>query len=137
LGFLWCNLKQAPRSPRRTRSRAENAAAATFSEGEAWPCCPAVLDCRNEGPARSAIVAFVGRVTRQGSREFVPPEDRVAVFDNDGTTWCEKPLPVQADFLLRRMGEMVKANPGLRAHQSWTAVAEGDHEWFGNVLTKH
>ncbi len=109
----------------------------TFSEGETWPCCPPVLDSWNEGPSRSAIVAFVGRVTRQGSREFVPPEDRVAVFDNDGTTWCEKPLPVQGDFLLRRMGEMVKANSGLRAHQPWTAVAEGDHEWFGNVLTKH
>jgi hypothetical protein len=91
----------------------------------------------NDGPARAAIVAFVERVTRQGSKDFVPPEDRVAVFDNDGTIWCEKPLPVQADFLIRRMGEMVEAKPALREHQPWRAVAEGDYEWFGNVLTKH
>jgi phosphoserine phosphatase len=96
-----------------------------------------MLDSWNEGPARSAIVAFVERVTQQGARDFVPPEDRVAVFDNDGTTWCEKPLPVQADFLLRRMGEMVKENPALSDHQPWKAVAARDYEWFGEVITKH
>lgn len=96
-----------------------------------------MLDSWTEGLSRSAIIAFVERVTRQGARDFVPPEDRVAVFDNDGTTWCEKPMPVQLDFLLRRMGEMVKENPALRERQPWKAVAEHDYAWLGNVITKH
>ncbi len=43
----------------------------------------------NEGPAKTAIVQFVERVTREGSPDFVPPELRIATFDNDGTLWCE------------------------------------------------
>jgi phosphoglycolate phosphatase-like HAD superfamily hydrolase len=97
----------------------------------------ATLDSWNDGPTRSAITAFVERVTRQGGRDFVPPEDRVAVFDNDGTIWCEKPMPVQADFLIRRMAEQVKENPALRDHQPWKAAAERNYEWFGDVITKH
>ncbi|HXJ20740.1 MAG TPA: HAD family hydrolase [Polyangia bacterium] len=95
-----------------------------------------MLESWNEGRARSAIIAFVERVTRPG-RDFVPPEARVAVFDNDGTTWCEKPLPVQGDFLLRRMGETVKERPELRDHQPWRAAAELDYDWLSNVITKH
>jgi hypothetical protein len=97
----------------------------------------ATLDSWNDGPARSAISAFVERVTRQGSRDFVPLDDRVAVFDNDGTIWCEKPMPVQADFLIRRMAEQAKENPALRDHLPWKAAAERNYEWFGDVLTKH
>ena len=43
--------------------------------------------------------------------EGVPAEERIAVFDNDGTLWCEKPLPIQADFILRRLAEMADADP--------------------------
>ena len=53
---------------------------------------------------------FVERVVSDG----VPVEERVAVFDNDGTLWCEKPLPIQADFILRRLFEMAQADPELR-----------------------
>jgi hypothetical protein len=59
----------------------------------------AVLPSWRDTPTRAAITGFVERVTGPGG---VPAADRVAVFDNDGTLWCEKPLPVQADFLLRR-----------------------------------
>ena len=60
----------------------------------------------NEGPAKEAILEFVAR-----TRETVPEVERVAVFDNDGTLWCEKPMPIQLDFILRRLSEMVEADP--------------------------
>ncbi len=63
----------------------------------------AQLSSWNDGAAKQAILDFVARVTAEGGPEYVPPEARVAVFDNDGTLWCEKPLPIQADFLFRRM----------------------------------
>jgi phosphoglycolate phosphatase-like HAD superfamily hydrolase len=91
----------------------------------------------HDGPTKQAILAFVTRVTTEGGPDYVAPEERVAVFDNDGTLWCEKPLPIQADFLLRRVGEMVKADPSLRDKQPWKAVAEGDHAWLGGAINKH
>jgi hypothetical protein len=57
------------------------------------------------GPAKDAIAGFVRSVTEPGD-SFVPPSERIAAFDNDGTLWCEKPLYVQADFLFRRWKEM-------------------------------
>ena len=66
----------------------------------------------NDGPTKDAVLAFVERVTSGG----VPPEERVAVFDNDGTLWCEKPLPIQADFILRRLHEMAEADQTLRGN---------------------
>ena len=91
----------------------------------------------NDGPARRAIIGFVERVTRTGGSDHVPAADRVAVFDNDGTLWCEKPLPVQADFLFRRVGEMAARDPALSARQPWKAVVEKDYAWLGGVITKH
>lgn len=58
----------------------------------------AVLASWNEGKAREAILAFVRRVTTDGP-DFVPPADRIASFDNDGTLWVEQPLPPQFDFV--------------------------------------
>jgi hypothetical protein len=59
-----------------------------------------VLKSWNEGAAKSAIVDFVTRVTKQGGRDYVPPAERIATFDNDGTLWCEQPVQVQVFFLL-------------------------------------
>jgi hypothetical protein len=79
----------------------------------------APLPLWNDGPARSAIVDFVMRVTTPGTDDFVEPEARVAVFDNDGTLWCEKPMPIQLDFTLRRLAEMAqedgRRDAGLRS----------------------
>jgi hypothetical protein len=63
-------------------------------------------------PARRAIETFVEQTISKG----VPVEERVAVFDNDGTLWCEKPMPIQVDFILRRLFEMALADPELRQH---------------------
>jgi phosphoserine phosphatase len=91
----------------------------------------------NEGDARTAIVEFVERVTKEGGAGFVAPPERVAVFDNDGTLWCEKPMPIQADFIVRRLYAMAEAEPGLRDRQPWKAAHERDYGWFGKVLDDH
>ena len=51
-------------------------------------------------------------MTEEGGAEHVAPADRIAVFDNDGTLWCEKPMPIQADFIVRRLHEMAEADSG-------------------------
>jgi|ERR1700752_846254 len=97
----------------------------------------APLKSWNQGAAKQSIIDFVNKVTKEGSKDFVPPEDRIAVFDNDGTLWCEKPLPIQADFLLRRVGEQAVKNELLRDKQPWKAVFEKDYKWLSDVITKH
>jgi len=91
----------------------------------------------NDGATKAAIIDFVMRSTRQGSADFVPVEERIAVFDNDGTLWCEKPFPIQTGFLLGKIGEQAAGDPSLRGKQPWKAVFEKDHKWLGDVITKH
>ncbi|HEV7494746.1 HAD family hydrolase [Baekduia sp.] len=86
----------------------------------------------SDGPARKAIVDFVAQ-TCAG----VPVAERVAVFDNDGTLWCEQPLPIQADFILRRLAEMAAADPELRDRHPWKAAHEQDVAWLSAVMTEH
>ena len=86
-----------------------------------------------DGHAKAQVLEFVRSVTEPGA-SFVPAPERVAVFDNDGTLWCEKPMSAQADFLLRRWEEMVRAHPGLARKQPWKAVAEGDQSWLAGIL---
>jgi len=89
------------------------------------------------GPARQAVLDFVARATGVDGDPPVPPDERVAVFDNDGTLWCEKPMPMQLDFILRRLVEMVEADPALADRQPWKAAREKDAAWLGAVLTDH
>ena len=91
----------------------------------------------NDGPARSAIQDFVARVATEGSPEFVPPDERVAVFDNDGTLWCEKPMPIELGFILQRLAAMADQDPRLRDRQPWKAAFDKDYGWLGQVITKH
>ena len=92
-----------------------------------------VLATWHDGVARQAIVDFVERTVADG----VPLEDRVAAFDNDGTLWCEKPMPIQADFILRRLFEMAQADEQLRDRQPWKAAYQRDYAWLGRVLAEH
>jgi phosphoglycolate phosphatase-like HAD superfamily hydrolase len=96
-----------------------------------------LLPSWREGATKDAIVAFVESVSNEGGTAFVPRPLRVAVFDNDGTLWCEKPMPIQADFLFRRIGEMAAADPSLGDRQPWKAVVEKDFQWLGGAITKH
>ena len=90
-----------------------------------------------EGKTKQSILDFVSQVTNEEGPDFVKPEARIAVFDNDGTLWCEKPLPVQADFLMRQVAEQAIENPSLCEKQPWKAVSEKDYRWFNDVITKH
>ncbi|OMC35769.1 acid phosphatase [Mycobacterium sp. GA-1841] len=91
-----------------------------------------MLESWKDGVTKSAIVEFVDRAGTE-----VAPEDRVAVFDNDGTLWCEKPAYIQLDFLVRRLAAQAADDPALAARQPYTAAAAGDLEWFGDAVTKH
>lgn len=79
----------------------------------------------SEGALKTAIINFVKDVSTEGSDKFVPAEDRIATFDNDGTLWAEQPL-VQELFMFFRTREMVAKNPALKAKQPFKAVVEND-----------
>ncbi len=96
-----------------------------------------ILPCWRDGEARRAIVAFVERVCGRDGSEPVPIEERLAVFDNDGTLWPEKPMPIQLDFILRRLVAMAEADAGLRERQPWKAAYERDHGWLNAAMTEH
>jgi hypothetical protein len=96
-----------------------------------------LLPSWNDRPTRQAIERFVTSVTTAGEPGYVPPEARAAVFDNDGTLWYEKPLPIQANVLPRRIGEMAQHNPALRERQPWKAVAAKDYTWLSGAISKH
>ena len=76
-------------------------------------------------------------MTEEGGADYVPPPERIAVFDNDGTLWCEKPMPIELGFILTRLAEMAEADEALREKQPWKAAREQDHAWLGNAITKH
>ncbi len=79
-----------------------------------------------DGPARAAILDFVQRVSDEAGDGYVPPPERVAVFDNDGTLWCERPTYVQAFFLLERLREQAAADDELKARPVVRALLTGD-----------
>lgn len=90
-----------------------------------------------DGPSTSAIRDFVARVTDEGGPDFVEPPARVAVFDNDGTLWCEKPMPIQLDFTVRRLSEMASDDVALQRRQPYKAAYEHDLHWMGAAMVKH
>jgi len=75
---------------------------------------------------KRAIIAFVEKVTKEGSPEFVAPSDRVAVFDNDGTLWCENPVPIQVAFVLDELKRRAPLEPALNADPMVQAALAGD-----------
>src|SRR3954467_886608 len=101
----------------------------------AAPATVVGLNSWRDGAAKQAILDFVDR--NCAGPNAVPVEQRVAVFDNDGTLWCEKPMPIQLDFILRRLVEMVHADPTLRDQQPWKAACDRDAAWLTSVLEDH
>ena len=81
----------------------------------------------NPGPTRDAVVGFVERVTAQGSADFVPPAERIAVFDNDGTLWSEQPLYFQLAFAIDRVKALAPEHPEWKTQQPFRAVLEKRH----------
>lgn len=80
----------------------------------------------NEGPSKQAIVEFVSRVTKDGSPEFVPIPERIAVFDNDGTLWSEQPMYFQLAFALDRVKALAPQHPEWTTTEPFASVLRGD-----------
>jgi phosphoserine phosphatase len=80
----------------------------------------------NDTAAKAAILAFVERVTKEGSPDFVPPAQRIAVFDNDGTLWAEQPLYFQLLFAADRVKELAPQHPEWREKEPFASVLKGD-----------
>jgi hypothetical protein len=80
----------------------------------------------NDGAARQAIVAFVKDTTTQGSPKFVPPGERIATFDNDGTLWAEQPMYVQGLFALDRVKALAPQHPEWKTQEPFASLLKGD-----------
>src|SRR6266540_6997352 len=80
----------------------------------------------NEGATKASILDFIGRVTTQGGPFFVPVDQRIATFDNDGTLWVEQPMYVQLAFALDRVKALAPMHPDWKTKQPFAAVLDGD-----------
>ncbi|MGX1105355.1 MULTISPECIES: HAD family hydrolase [Bradyrhizobium] len=95
-----------------------------ISVAVAQPADP--LPSWKDGAAKSAMVDFVARVTTQGGRDFVPPAERIATFDNDGTLWTEQPFYFQLAFAFDRAKAMAPQHPDWKTRQPFKALLEKD-----------
>ena len=100
----------------------------------------------NDTAAKQSIVEFVGKVTKEGGPDFVPPAERIATFDNDGTLWAEQPLPVQLYFALDRVKALAPQHPEWKTKEPFasllkgdlkTALAGGDHALLELLMATH
>jgi phosphoserine phosphatase len=100
----------------------------------------------NDTGPKKAIVAFLENVTKPGSPDFVPAAERIAVFDNDGTLWCEQPVPVQLFFALDRVRALAPQHPEWKDKEPFasllkgdlkTALAGGDHALLELLMATH
>lgn len=80
----------------------------------------------NDGAAKAAILGFVSRVTMKGGPDFVPVEERIATFDNDGTLWTEQPMYAQLAFVLDRVKQIAPQHPEWKTTQPFKGVLQGD-----------
>src|SRR5271170_6235241 len=85
-----------------------------------------LLPSWNDTAAKNAILAFVDRVTRQGSPHFVPEAERVATFDNDGTLWAEQPMYFQLLFALDRVKALAPQHPEWKTQEPFASLLKGD-----------
>ena len=92
---------------------------------------PDPLPSWNEGDPKHAILAFVDAVTDEAGPDHVPPAERLAVFDNDGTLWPEQPLYIQLAFALDRVRQLAGDHPEWKTTQPFQAVLEGDLATLG------
>jgi phosphoserine phosphatase len=80
----------------------------------------------NDGQAKRSIIAFVEKVTKEGSPDFVPPAERIATFDNDGTLWAEQPVYVQFLFVIDRVKALAPEHPEWKTKEPFASLLKGD-----------
>jgi haloacid dehalogenase-like hydrolase len=90
----------------------------------------------NDAPAKQAIIELVKTTTDRASPKFLPPEARIATFDQDGTTWVEHPIYSQVVYCLERVPALVKAKPELKNIEPFKTVLTGDREAIAKLPTK-
>jgi phosphoglycolate phosphatase-like HAD superfamily hydrolase len=102
------------------------AAGAGTQSAQTHQAAPQALPSWRDGPARQALLKFVADTTRPGSPTFVAPEERVAVFDNDGTLWSEQPLYFQFFFLLDQVRAAAPQHPEWKSNPAFKALMAND-----------
>ena len=90
----------------------------------------------NDGTVKRSIIDFIGRVTTQGAPDFIPVDQRIATFDNDGTLWAEQPIYFQVAFAIDRVKALASKNPAWKGKQPFKAVLEGDRKALAAVGEK-
>lgn len=95
------------------------------------------LESWNDGAAKTAILDFVQQVTTEGNPAFVPAADRFATFDNDGTLWCEQPMPIQLQHGLRHVAKWAAEHPEDRDRQPFKALYEKDMAWLSKAAADY
>ena len=80
----------------------------------------------NDGPSKKSIIEFVAKVTRESSSDFVPPAERIAVFDNDGCLWTEQPMYFQVFFIIDRIKALTPQHPEWKTKEPFVSVLKGD-----------
>ncbi len=91
------------------------------------------LSLWNETPAKKAIINYVNVISNPESADFVPEAERIAVLDNDGTMWVEKPVYVQVFFVIDRLKQLAEADPTLLDQPHFKAAATGDLTYFFKI----
>src|SRR5262245_2842063 len=113
---LCCVLSSCSAPPRATTPAAPTTSSAPADPLPSW----------NDGAAKKGFVDFVARTTAQGGPDFVPPAERISVFDNDGTLWAEQPMYFQLAFALDRIKALAPQHPEWKTTQPFKGVLEGD-----------
>lgn len=101
-------------------------AAFSFACGPRTTAAADPLPSWGSSPVKGAILSFVDETTKTGGKDFVPPAERIAVFDNDGTLWTEQPVYVQLQFALDRVKELAPGHPEWKSQQPFRAILDGD-----------
>ena len=113
-------------SPTQSTARAGSAAFAAADPLPSW----------NDGPAKQAILDFVKTTTDQNNPKYVPPEDRIATFDQDGTTWVEQPMYIASVVCLRPGGALAPQHPEWKTKMPFKAVLTGDQAAMAKFTLK-
>jgi phosphoglycolate phosphatase-like HAD superfamily hydrolase len=100
------------------------------------PGVPDAISSWNDGPAKNAILNFLHETTDKSSDKFVPPEERIATFDQDGTLWVEHPMYTQVVYCLERVPAVVAKKPELKNVEPYKTVLSGDREAIAKLPTK-
>jgi len=89
-----------------------------------------------DGSTKAAIVRFVNDVTEEGGAKYVRPDERIATFDQDGTLWCEQPVP-QMEFIVHRINKMAPQHPDWKDKQPYKSILDGDKDFLIDDLVNN